>query len=376
VLESAAAPSAAHLLADGTSGPSPLWYATRATGVVALVLLTITVALGVLGVSRLESSRWPRMVTAGLHKNISLLVVAFVIVHVVTTVLDSFVNIGIVSAFVPFTSSYRPLWVSLGAIAFDLLLAVVITSLLRTRISLRAWKGVHWLAYASWPIALWHGLGTGTDSRLPWLLALDALCVLLVAGCLLWRLQWLDPGTGKIAAQAATIAVPIATLVFVLVGPLQHGWAERAGTPAALLGRTIAPAPGHQAAVSLGPARSLGPAGWSRLSGRARVTRSGPGQEVISVTASTTGSDPLRVTIELRGAPDESGISLTSGSVRLVSAGSGGQAWTGPVTTLRGTRLAALLHGPDRATQQAQLTLVVHGRQASGRVRLQPGASS
>jgi methionine sulfoxide reductase heme-binding subunit len=362
--------SAAHLLAVGTSGPSPLWYATRATGVVALVLLTITVALGVLGVSRLESSRWPRMVTAGLHKNISLLVVAFVIVHVVTTVLDSFVHIGIISAFVPFTSSYRPLWVSLGAIAFDLLLAVVITSLVRTRISVRAWKGVHWLAYACWPIALWHGLGTGTDSRLPWLLALDALCVLLVVGCLLWRLQWLTPGTGRVAAQAATIAVPIATLVFVLVGPLQHGWAERAGTPVALLGRASAPVPARQAAVSLGPA------GWSPFSGRARVTRSGPGQEIINATATTTGRDPRRVIIELRGAPDDSGISLTSGSVRLIPAGNGGQAWTGPVTTLSGTRLAALLHGPDRATEQAQLTLVVHGRQASGRVRLQPGASS
>jgi hypothetical protein len=361
----------AHLLAAGTSGPSPLWYATRATGVVALILLTITVALGVLGASRLESAHWPRIVTAGLHKNISLLVVAFVVVHVLTTILDSFVSISLISAFIPFTSSYRPLWLSLGAIAFDMLLAVVITSLIRTRISVRAWKTVHWLAYACWPVALWHGLGTGTDARLPWLLTLDAACVLLVAGCLLWRLQWLAPGAGKTAAQAATIALPLATLVFALVGPLQHGWAERAGTPVALLGGRAAPASARQAVASVSPP------GWSQFTGRAHVTRPWRGQEIINVTAATAGQDPRLVTVVLRGAPDGSGISLTSGSVRLAPAApGGGPAWTGPVTSLDGSQLGALLHGPGEVTEHAQLTLVIRGQQASGRVRIQPGSSS
>jgi sulfoxide reductase heme-binding subunit YedZ len=210
---------AAHLLAAGTSGPSPLWYATRATGVMALVLLTGTVALGVAGVSRLTAPNWPRVITAGLHKNISLLVVAFIVVHVLTTVLDSFVSISLAAAIIPFASSYRTFWVGLGAIAFDLILALVITSLIRSRLSYRAWRAVHWLAYASWPIALWHGLGTGTDSKLSWLLALDALCVLVVAGALLWRLHLLAPGTGRAAAMAATVVVPMATIIVVLVRP-------------------------------------------------------------------------------------------------------------------------------------------------------------
>ncbi len=227
----AAGGPASHLLAAGQDGPSPLWYATRATGVVALVLLTITVALGVAGVSRLSSPRWPRVITAGLHKNISLLVVAFVVVHVLTTVLDSFVSISPAAVVIPFVSNYRPFWLSLGTIAFDMILALVVTSLLRARISFRAWRAVHWLAYASWPIALWHGLGTGTDARLPWLLALDAASVLLVAGALLWRLTQLPPGTARTAAMAATVAVPVATIVFAIVGPLRPGWAERAGTP-------------------------------------------------------------------------------------------------------------------------------------------------
>ena len=222
---------ASHLIAGGQGGPSPLWFATRATGVVALVLLTVTVMLGIAGATRLSSPRWPRVITAGLHKNISLLVVAFVVVHVLTTVLDSFVSISLVSAIIPFTSSYRTFWLSLGAIAFDMILAVIVTSLLRTRISFNAWRAVHWLAYASWPIALWHGLGTGTDSRLPWLLALDAGCVLLVAATLLWRLQQLAPGLGRAAAMTGTVLVPAATIVFVLVGPLHPHWAKRAGTP-------------------------------------------------------------------------------------------------------------------------------------------------
>ena len=226
-----AAGPAAHLLGAGASGPSPLWYATRATGVVALVLLTITTALGIAGVSRLESRHWPRVVTAGLHRNISLLVVAFVIVHVLTTVLDSFVSISIAAAVIPFSSGYRTFWLGLGAIAFDLILALVITSLIRSRLSYRAWRAVHLLAYASWPVALWHGLGTGTDSKLPWLLAIDALCVLVVAGALLWRLQAMAPGAARTAAVLATIAVPIATIVFVIVGPMRPGWAARAGTP-------------------------------------------------------------------------------------------------------------------------------------------------
>ncbi len=166
-----------------------LWYATRATGVMALVLLTITVMLGIVGVSRLKARRWPRVVTAGLHRNIALLVVAFVVMHVLTTVLDSFVSISLTAAVIPFTSSYRPLWLSLGAVASDLILALVITSLFRSRLSYRAWRAVHMLAYLSWPIALWHGLGTGTDTRLPLLLAIDALCMLAVSGAVLWRLR-------------------------------------------------------------------------------------------------------------------------------------------------------------------------------------------
>lgn len=239
----AASAAAGHVLAATGAAPSPLWYTARATGVVALILLTFTVALGVAGSARLSTPALPRLVRSGLHRNIALLSVAFVATHVLTTVLDPYASISITSAVVPFSSHYRPFWLSLGTIAFDLLLALVLTSMVRTRLSYRAWRAVHWLAYASWPIALWHGLGTGSDSKLPWLLVLDALCVLAVAAAALWRLQLAPRGRTRAIGRAATAAIAVATVVFAAVGPLQSGWARRAGTPSSMLGSAHASAP-------------------------------------------------------------------------------------------------------------------------------------
>ena len=141
------------------SGPSAYWYLTRGTGVVALVLLTAGVVLGVLTSTRWAAPRWPRFVVAGLHRNVTLLALAFVFVHVLTTILDGYTPINLRDAIVPFVSRYRPVWVGFGAVALDLLLAVVVTSLLRARLGYRSWRFVHWLAYASWPVALVHGFG-------------------------------------------------------------------------------------------------------------------------------------------------------------------------------------------------------------------------
>jgi methionine sulfoxide reductase heme-binding subunit len=242
-----AATATVHALA-AAAGPSPLWYATRATGVVALLLLTLNVVLGVANTARYSAPQLPRMVSAGLHRNVSLLAVGVVIVHVLTTVLDPYAPIGFASAVIPFISPYRPFWLSLGTIAFDMLLAMVLTSLFRPWLPYRLWRGVHWLGYACWPIALWHGLGTGTDSRLTLVLALDAACVLVVAGAVWWRLRLARPGIGRRIGKVATAAVVLATITFVAIGPLQHGWARRAGTPAT----ASAPAAGQAGAGQAG----------------------------------------------------------------------------------------------------------------------------
>jgi methionine sulfoxide reductase heme-binding subunit len=276
-------------LAAAGAGPSPLWYAARATGVVALVLLTGTVILGIAGTARLAAPGLPRMVTAGLHRNIALLVLALLGLHVLTTVADSYARIGITAAVVPFSSDYRRLWLGLGTLAFDLLLAVTLTSLLRDRLSYRGWRAVHWLAYACWPLALWHGLGTGTDSRDPWLLALDALCAASVLAAAGWRLSLAPPGRSRTAAIAAAVILPLATAAFVLAGPLQPGWARRAGTPPALIGAApltrvrqgaagSRPGPGHGARAGAAGARSgttpgAGASAPGRAARAAQVTR-------------------------------------------------------------------------------------------------------
>ncbi len=219
------------------AGPSVAWYLTRATGAVALVLLTGSLALGVADVRRLSSPNWPRFVIDGLHRSVSLLALVFLGVHIVTSVLDSFVSISLVNAFVPFTGSYRPLWLGLGAVAFDLMLAVVITSLLRARIGYGAWRAVHWLAYASWPLALVHGLGTGSDVNSTWLLVLSALCALAVAVAVLSRVLngWPAGAPGRRVALAATGAFAIFLVAWVPIGPLGSEWARRSGTPSSAL---------------------------------------------------------------------------------------------------------------------------------------------
>lgn len=153
---------------------SAFWYLTRGTGIVALILLTTGLALGIANVLRMRVPGAPRFVTLGIHRSVSLLAVAFVGVHVLTTVADGYVPISIASAVIPFTSGYRPFWVGLGAVAFDLLLALVITSLLRRRFGYRTWRLVHWSAYACWPVAFVHALGTGTDIGAGWMTAVLA----------------------------------------------------------------------------------------------------------------------------------------------------------------------------------------------------------
>jgi len=168
-----------------------LWFATRGAGIVSLLLLTAVVGLGVLTAVRFQRPAWPRFLTAGLHRNLALLSVAFLGVHIASAVLDPFASLGLVAAAIPFASSYRPLWVGLGVIALDLFLALVLSSLLRARLGARAWRAIHWLAYACWPLALLHGVGAGSDATAPWMLALDVGCIALVAGAVAWRLAGL-----------------------------------------------------------------------------------------------------------------------------------------------------------------------------------------
>jgi sulfoxide reductase heme-binding subunit YedZ len=213
-----------------------LWYLTRATGAVALFLLTLSVVLGIVNVRRFATPRTPRFVVDGCHRTTSLLVCALLAVHVGTSVLDGYAPIRLADAVIPFTGTYRPLWLGLGALAFDLLLALVVTSLARARLGVRAWRAIHWVAYACWPVAMLHALGTGSDVRAGWLVWLSAACAAAVLTALAVRLADRDVAAGTRVGVAGGLLLAAGALALWLPsGPLAPGWAAKAGTPARLI---------------------------------------------------------------------------------------------------------------------------------------------
>ena len=170
-----------------------LWYTTRGAGAVSLVLLSAVVVLGMLASLRFEVPSWPRFLTTGLHRNLALTAVVFLALHIVTAVVDPFTHLGWLAAVVPFSSYYRTLWLGLGVIAFELLVAITITSLVRGAIGRSIWRAIHWLSYGSWPIAVLHGFGTGTDTWSAWMLAIDIICIIAVLGSVVARLTFRSP---------------------------------------------------------------------------------------------------------------------------------------------------------------------------------------
>jgi methionine sulfoxide reductase heme-binding subunit len=182
------------------------WYASRATGIVALLLLTAVLVLGILVNRQGRLPGLPRFAVTDIHRNLSLLSVAFIAVHILTAVADTYVHIPLLSAVIPFASGYERLWLGLGAIALDLMAAMIVTSLLRGRLNRVVWKAVHLLAYASWPIAFAHSLGSSTDLQQGWLLVLSIACAAAVAAALVWRLAHAArqvPRAGRVAAVFA-----------------------------------------------------------------------------------------------------------------------------------------------------------------------------
>jgi methionine sulfoxide reductase heme-binding subunit len=345
------------------SGPKAMWYLTRGTGVVALLLLTAAVVLGILSSVRWRTERWPRFVVAGLHRNVTLLAVAFVVVHVVTTLADGYAPIGLKDAVIPFLSAYRRVWLGLGAVAFDLLLALVITSLLRARIGLRTWRAVHWLAYASWPVALVHGLGTGTDGRFGWLALIAFGCAALVAISIVLRVAQAS-GTGGMRAVAAgaALVVPLVVFFWYLTGPHQRGWAARAGTPPSLLRGTATSAVASTASVVSASATTFD----GRLVGR--VSQRGPngdGLVAIDISGRITGrvSGSLQVTL-LGTSTQSGGVALTSS--RVVFAPARSSPLAGSVTQLAGSYVVASLQNSVGARTTLALSLRIDT--ANGRV--------
>lgn len=166
-------------------GAKAAWYLMRASGFVAFGLLTLTLALGVANQARWERGRWTRAVAALVHRNASLLAVVFLAVHIATAVSDKYVSIPALSTIIPGISGYDPFWVGLGAVSVDVMVALVVTSVLRDRLGRRTWRAVHWSAYLAWPAALAHSIGAGSgdgvDTGHLWSIAIYAIAGVAVA---------------------------------------------------------------------------------------------------------------------------------------------------------------------------------------------------
>lgn len=346
-------------------GSTALWYLTRATGLVSLVLLSATVVLGVIASVGWTTERWPRFLSQAVHRNLSLFCLVLIGLHIVTTVADGYVPIGYVDALIPFRTPYRPLWVGFGALAFDMLLAVAITSGLRRRIGTRAWRNVHWLAYVCWPIALLHGLGSGTDARLSLALIITGLCVASVVAAIGWRLV---TGRGtSLQRRVAAGVVGAVTLVGIgavaVSGPLRSGWSHRAGTSPAVLAELNAGFQSSSGPATTAPPSSSGgsPSPPFNQSVQGTYQTSTPDQNgqvsvVLTLTPSGTSTSPL--VVKLNGTSVNGGVSMSSSQVTWGSE-------TGKVTTLQGSTIGATVSGP---TGSVDLTMQLNLDQANGTV--------
>ncbi|MBV8431287.1 MAG: ferric reductase-like transmembrane domain-containing protein [Solirubrobacterales bacterium] len=360
-------------------GPSAYWYLARATGVVALVLLTLSVVLGILGSVRFSAGpHWPRFAIDSLHRDTSLLVVALIIIHVVTSVLDGFAPISLLDGVIPFHSAYRSLWLGLGAVSFDLILALVVTSLVRRRLGYQGWRAVHWLAYVSWPVAVLHGLGSGTDVKAGWSVALTLACLAAVLVAVAIRLRGAEDSGVRAGATVLAIAAPIGLAVFAVQGPFQKDWSRRAGTPTHLLGsvhpvsRTVSkPAVAAPAATS-----PLMRAFTANLSGSVAQSTA-PGGAVVELGLRLSGGASGQLRVRMGGAPlSGGGLSLAGSQVDLTGPGLPA-ALAGKIVSLQGDQLVARVSSYTGAQMQLQASLSVdqNSGQVTGTLRGTPDGS-
>lgn len=196
---------------SGSTG-SLLWYVARGSGIVAFILLTFSVALGIVMNRRWYATNWPRMVVDAMHRWFTMTFFTFTVIHVVTIMLDPFSHISLLNVLVPFTGGYRPFWMSLGVIAIELGLAIGASVGIRRWIGYRAWHIMHGLAYPIYLLSLLHGLGTGTDTGTPWMSAVYGGSAMLIVMAVTWRLA---PARRlpRAAAAAGAVAVLVLTVL-------------------------------------------------------------------------------------------------------------------------------------------------------------------
>ena len=355
------------------------WDTARAAGFVSYALLTTSVSLGLVLRNRWQSTRWPRLVTNELHGFVSLLALVFIAIHVLAVTVDPFTHFGLAAVLVPFATSYRTIWMSLGIVSLYLVLAVWLSSMLRRRIGHRLWRQIHILAFAVYGAATLHGLGTGSDTRTTWGAAIYLGSVGVVGTLLAIRLV-APAGQGSrprpLVAVAAAAGVVLAAL-WAVNGPLARGWSARAGgshsvrsavsAPARRLSRVRIAAPATQAVVH--------PPFSARFSGRLTVQPvDAAGRLTVRIDGALAGGTRDHLEILIHGVPlDDGGVAMEQSRVRM---GTTTALYQGSVVALRGTRLVVALRSPRqrvrlavslRIDRDGRVEGAVHGTAASSR---------
>ena len=238
-----------------TSSPA-IWYAARASGVAAYVVLSLVVCLGLTLGGKAQSRRWPRFSVEDIHRFGGLLVGSLIGIHILTIAADSFLPFSLVQLLVPFTSTYRPLWTGLGIAAAELLVALAITNHYRRRLPYSFWRKAHYLNFAIWGLASVHGLMAGTDRGATWLAILYGIAVGSVVTLLVWRFGGHVFRSGRVVTTGAVMVIGLPLLI---IGPLRHSpplW-NAAHVDESLAGRVVREGTAEQQIVSfVGRSRS------------------------------------------------------------------------------------------------------------------------
>jgi DMSO/TMAO reductase YedYZ heme-binding membrane subunit len=299
-----------------TSSPID-WYAARAGGVAAYVLLTLNVSIGLLMTGKKTMKHWPRFALEDVHRFTGILTGTFVVLHITTVAIDSYLPFSPLSLAVPFISTYRPIWIGLGIVAAELLLALAITNHYRnTKLSYRTWRRWHYVNFGVWTAATFHSIGSGTDRSTTWLLAIDAVAVGTVCALTTWRILRRSDRTAAVVRGVVPVLAAAAGIALV-------------------------------SALALGPLR-FQPKPWNpaefqdSLSGKI-LSNMGVTRGIVSMAGSGDGAQHVLVRVDLLVTPTK----LASTTFQMEYLPSGAMC-TGTVTNVHATSFEANCTMPDR----------------------------
>ena len=148
------------------------WFASRAFGLVAMVMLAVSVAVGLAMSGRLLSRPGLAAKLKRFHESATLVTLGLIAAHAGLLLFDSYLRPGLTGITVPFTFGYRPLFSGIGVVAGWLAAILGLSFYARKRIGVKAWRRMHRFTILVYLLVLAHVVGSGTDARQPWMVAL------------------------------------------------------------------------------------------------------------------------------------------------------------------------------------------------------------